>query len=164
MINSISGAASGMMPQVVSGASMRQPPAQRMANLFDKIDTEGLGSITKSQFDQSFQTLRPPKGLQVMGADTIFSQLDPNNTGSVSKDDFVTRMTKVLEQMHAQQRAHRKDGDADDMAVASQTHHNRGDQSFTDMVNAISSLETALGGQPSSATEVVKGTLFDGKA
>lgn len=88
----------GYSAQAVSGASMRKPPAQRMAQLFDQIDTSNTGSITKAQFEQAFQTMNPPAALKSMGADAIFNQLDPNGTGSVSKQDFVSGMKDVLSQ------------------------------------------------------------------
>ena len=89
----------GGMPQVWTGASMRMPPAQKMAALFDKIDTSGSGTMTKAQFEQAFQTASPPKGFQNMGADAIWAKLDPNGTGSVSKQDFVSDMTTLMSQM-----------------------------------------------------------------
>ncbi|HXU93361.1 MAG TPA: EF-hand domain-containing protein [Gallionella sp.] len=98
-IGSISGMGGAAMPQVVSGASMRMPPSQKMSNLFQQIDTSGTGSITKAQFDQAFQTLNPPKGFQQMGSNSIWSQLDPNGTGSVSKQDFINTMTSLMSQV-----------------------------------------------------------------
>src|ERR1035437_10238338 len=81
------GAAGGM--HAVSGASSSGPPQQKMSSLFDAIDTSGSGSITQSQFDQAFQSKNPPSVFQKQGADAIFAALDPNGTGSVSKQDFV---------------------------------------------------------------------------
>jgi hypothetical protein len=97
-MNSVSAVGVGM-PQVWTGASMRMPPAQKMAALFDKIDTSGNGTITKAQFDQAFQTMNPPKGFQQMGADSVWAKLDPNVTGSVSKQDFVSNMTSIMSQI-----------------------------------------------------------------
>ncbi|HEY8162445.1 MAG TPA: EF-hand domain-containing protein [Methylocystis sp.] len=98
MINGVYGVRGSYAPQMMSGASMRMPPAQKMANLFDKIDVSGTGSITKSQFVQAFQTMRPPASFKAMGADAIFSALDPNNSGSVSKQAFVQGMTNLMAQ------------------------------------------------------------------
>ena len=88
----------GMMPQVVSGASMRMPPTQKMANLFQQIDTGNTGSITKAQFEQAFQTLKTPASFKTQGADAVFSKLDPNGTGSVSKQDFINGMKAMMVQ------------------------------------------------------------------
>lgn len=102
MSSAISSVGGGISPQVVSGASMRMPPSQKMSQLFDKIDTSGSGSITQSQFEAAFQTMNPPAGIKSMGADAVFSQLDPNGTGKVSKQDFINGMKNVMEQARAQ--------------------------------------------------------------
>lgn len=67
-----------------------------MSNLFDSIDTSGSGNITQSQFEQAFQTKNPPAVFQKQGADAIFAQLDPIGTGTVSKQDFVSTMSKLM--------------------------------------------------------------------
>jgi hypothetical protein len=92
-------AVGGSMPQVISGASARMSPAQKMSTLFDKIDTSGSGTITKAQFEQAFQNMTPPKAVQQMGADSVWAKLDPNGTGSVSKQDFVSNMKSVMSQV-----------------------------------------------------------------
>ncbi len=84
MSMSIAGVGSGLTAQVVSGASMRMPPAQKMSQLFQQIDANNTGSITKAQFTSAFQSQNPPAGIKALGADAIFSRLDPNGTGSVS--------------------------------------------------------------------------------
>lgn len=84
--------------QAWSGASMRKPPAQKMTDLFQKIDTSGSGSITKAQFEQAFQTMSPSKGFKQAGADAVWAQLDSKGTGSVSKQDFVSGMTSMMSQ------------------------------------------------------------------
>lgn len=88
--------------QVWSGASARMPASQKMSSLFDQIDTSGSGSITQSQFQQAFQTLNPPKDFKAAGADAVWSQLDPNNTGSVSQQDFVSGMTAIMRQLRSE--------------------------------------------------------------
>jgi Ca2+-binding EF-hand superfamily protein len=98
-IGGVSGLKSAM-PQVSSGASMRMPPAQKMGNLFQKIDTSGSGSISKTQLSQAFKTLNPPPAIKSMGADALFSKLDPKGTGSVSKQDFVNVMKTMATQGH----------------------------------------------------------------
>ncbi len=88
------GAGGGVMP--TTGASSRMPPQQKMSNLFDAIDNSGSGSITLAQFTQAFQTMNPPAGIAAQGANAVWSQLDPNGTGSVAKADFVTGMKNVM--------------------------------------------------------------------
>jgi hypothetical protein len=96
MSMSINGMVSSPMPQIVSGASMRMPPTQKMENLFSQMDTTGSGSITKAQFEQALETMNPPAGFKAMGADAVFAHLDPNGSGSVSKQDFVKGMTQLM--------------------------------------------------------------------
>ena len=92
-------AAGGM--HAVSGASSSGPPQQKMTDLFNSIDTSGSGSITRAQFDQAFQSKNPPSVFQKQGADAIFAALDPNGTGSVSKQDFVATMSKLMASLRA---------------------------------------------------------------
>jgi Ca2+-binding EF-hand superfamily protein len=92
-------AAGGM--HAISGASSSGPPQQKMSSLFDSIDTSGSVSITQAQFDQAFQTKNPPGVFQKQGADALFALLDPNGTGSVSKQDFVSTMSKLMASLRA---------------------------------------------------------------
>jgi len=94
-MNSIA-AVGAAMPQAVSGASMRMPPMQKMTNLFNAIDTKGTGSISQGQFNQAFATLNPPAVFKAQGAQAIWSRLDSNNSGSVSKQDFVNTMKQLM--------------------------------------------------------------------
>lgn len=82
--------------QAMSGASGGMPPQQKMASLYNNIDAGGSGSITQQQFNQAFQTFNPPPVFQKQGADAIFAALDPNGTGSVSKQDFISGMSSLM--------------------------------------------------------------------
>jgi Ca2+-binding EF-hand superfamily protein len=88
-------------PMMMSGASPMAPPQQKMSSLYDKIDTAGAGSITKSQLEVAFQTLKPPAVFQRAGVDSIFGHLDPTRKGSVSKDDFVQGMKNLMVSLRA---------------------------------------------------------------
>src|ERR1039458_514702 len=88
-------------PHIVSGASGNMPPNQKMSSLFNSIDTSGAGTINQAQFNQAFQTLNPPAVFQAQGADAIWSSLDPNGTGNVSKQDFVNTMKDLMVQLRA---------------------------------------------------------------
>jgi hypothetical protein len=87
--------------QIWSGASARMPASQKMSGLFDQIDSSGSGTISQAQFNQAFQTLNPPNDFKAAGATAVWSQLDPNNTGSVSKQDFISGMTAIMRQLRA---------------------------------------------------------------
>lgn len=115
MTMDVSGVAGAAAMHAMSGASWSGPPQQKMSNLFDSIDTNSTGTITKAQFEQAFQTKNPPKVFQSQGADAIFAKLDPNGTGSVSKKDFVSTMTQLMASLRAQ---HHHKPDADDKAAA----------------------------------------------
>lgn len=101
MVGGVSGVSGGYGIQTMSGASARMPPAAKMTSLFNKIDRSGSGSITKSQFFQAFNTMRPTAGFKAMGADAVFSALDPYNSGSVSQSNFVAGMTNLMAQFRS---------------------------------------------------------------
>ncbi len=89
------------IPEIVSGASTSGPPNQKMSTLFDNIDSSSAGSINQTQFNQAFQTLNPPSVFQAQGSTAIWSALDPNGSGSVSKPDFVNTMKDLMVQLRA---------------------------------------------------------------
>ena len=86
---------------IISGASRSMPPNHKMSNLFNSIDTSGTGSINQAQFNQAFQSHNPPAVFQAQGADGIWSLLDPNKTGNVSKQDFVSTMKDLMFKLRA---------------------------------------------------------------
>ncbi len=45
---------------------------------------------------QSFQTMRPTSGFVAMGASAVHAALEPNQSGSVSKQSFVSGMTNLV--------------------------------------------------------------------
>lgn len=92
---------SGSAPIVMSGASRSISPQQKMTNLYQGIDTSGTGSITKDQLSEAFQTMNPPAVFQKAGVDAVFSQLDPNGTGTVSQSDFVSGMKSLMVSLRA---------------------------------------------------------------
>lgn len=97
-ISGVSNMREAAMPQVKAAASKPVSPQQKLASLFQQIDSAGKGSITKAQFQQAFNKLNPPEAVKVMGADATFSKLDPKGTGSVSKDEFVKGMEAIFAQ------------------------------------------------------------------
>ncbi len=110
MSMSVSALSGSIGPQMISGASVRMPASQKMSNLFDNIDTSGSGTITEAQFNQAFQTLNPPSDFKSLGASAIWSQLDPTNSGTVNKQDFVTAMTSMMKQMRGHHHHHHHSG------------------------------------------------------
>jgi hypothetical protein len=116
----ISGVGGGGALHAMSGASGGMPPQQKMSNLFDSIDTSGSGSITQAQFDQAFQSKSPPPVFQKQGADAIFAALDPNGTGSVSRQDFVSGMSKLMASLRAENAAPSAPPPSDTLAASLQ--------------------------------------------
>ena len=102
----IASAAGSGPSQIWSGASAPMSPTQKMSGLFDSIDPSGSGSITKSQFEQAFQTQSPPASFQSAGADAVWAKLDPNGTGAVSKQDFVSTMTTLMKELRGHHHHH----------------------------------------------------------
>ena len=98
---SIAGIAGMGSPQIVSGASPYSSPTNKMSNLFAQIDTSGAGTITQDQFNHAFQTMNPPGVFRAAGADSVFSQLDPKDTGSVSQPDFVSGMVGLMRSLRS---------------------------------------------------------------
>lgn len=102
MIAGISGAGNTGAVDAMSGASAGMPPQQKMSSLFDNIAGSGAGSITQQQFDQAFQTFNPPAVFQQQGPGAIFAALDPNGTGTVSKQDFVSGMSQLMASLRSE--------------------------------------------------------------
>lgn len=90
--------------QAVSGASARSSGimSKGLTRLFQKLDTGGTGSLTKTQFEAAFKKLKLPASIKGMGADALFNKLDPNGTGSISQDQFVTGMKQVFTGLQGQ--------------------------------------------------------------
>ena len=63
-------------------------PQNALKDLFSKIDADGDGKITKSEFEQALGA----GGTNLAQADDVFSKLDSNGDGSVSLDE----MSKAL--------------------------------------------------------------------
>ena len=112
MSTAIAAAAVSTAGEVWSGASPAASPTQKMSNLFGQIDTAGSGTITQDQFNQAFQTLNPPASFQAAGAASVWSQVDPKSTGSVSQQSFVSGMTTVASQLKGHHHHHHGGGGA----------------------------------------------------
>lgn len=95
----VASAGSSGASEVWSGASAPMSPSQKMSELFGQIDSSGAGAISQGQFNQAFATLNPPPSFQAAGASTVWGQLDPSGSGSVSKPDFVSTMTRLMQQL-----------------------------------------------------------------
>jgi Ca2+-binding EF-hand superfamily protein len=63
-------------------------PYSIQQSLFNEIDTSGIGSITKSELEQAVTTA----GGTTTAADALYATLDPNNTGSVTAQQFAQNL------------------------------------------------------------------------
>src|SRR5579863_4356396 len=97
----VSGISDAGALHAMAGASAGMPPQQKMSSLFDSI-AGGSSSITQQQFAQAFQTMDPPAVFQQQGPSATFAKLDPNGTGSVSKQDFVSGMSQLMVSLRAE--------------------------------------------------------------
>ena len=70
------------------GGSLSSYLQQFQHNLFNKIDANGDGSITKSELQQAVTSA----GGTTASADALFADLDPNNAGSVSEQQFAQNL------------------------------------------------------------------------
>src|SRR5215472_18482097 len=64
---------------------------QQLENLFNTI-ANGNGSITKSELEQTVTA----DGGTTQGADALYASLDPNNTGSVTENQFLKNLRGPL--------------------------------------------------------------------
>lgn len=128
--------------QAVSGASGSKRGRsldKALTQAFQSIDTSNSGSISKVQFDAAFQNMKMPQALRSMGADALFAKIDPNGTGNVSKQDFISGMKNLVSQARGARHAgHRNDGDADEASGAALSPSST-------FASGLQSLENALG-------------------
>lgn len=75
-------------PHSKSGASGGQPSPTSLGTLFDKT-TGGQNAMSKDQFHSLFSSGNTPSSFQGQGPG-LYASLDPNNTGQISRQSFVT--------------------------------------------------------------------------
>jgi Ca2+-binding EF-hand superfamily protein len=98
-IVNVSAVGGSYSPQAMTGASARQPLAQRYNAVFSQLTTPGSGVVTRDQFTQAFSSLNAPASFKSLGASAIFSSLDPNNTGAVSRQAFIQGLQQLSTQL-----------------------------------------------------------------
>jgi Ca2+-binding EF-hand superfamily protein len=104
MVSSVSSNTSMMM--------MRRPdPAQMAGKLFDKLDTKQQGYLELSDLQSAFDGLSTSSGSS--SVEDVFSQLDGDSDGKVTKDELTSSLQALAEQLDsqfAQQRMRGSDG------------------------------------------------------
>ena len=90
----------------ISGMQKRQrPSAEEMAtDLFSKIDTSGKGYIQQSDLETALSGLTSSSSStsSTASASEIFSQLDADGDGKVTKDEMTSSFTKLAEELDSQ--------------------------------------------------------------
>ncbi len=69
-----------------STASASSSPASALQNLFSKLDANGDGQISKSEFENALGA----GGTNIANADNVFNKLDKNGDGSVSLGELAS--------------------------------------------------------------------------
>jgi Ca2+-binding EF-hand superfamily protein len=142
---STSGGCSPISPETMSALLAAQSQASQGANvaptsredalkdLFGKIDADGDGKITKSEFENALGA----GGSNLAKADDVFGKLDKNGDGSVSSDE----MSSALKGGHHHGHHRMADGSGDSNDPLSQALQGA---SSTTVTNADGSTTTSL--------------------
>jgi len=75
-----------------SNSASADPASMLAQNLFSEIDSNGDGSISKTELEQAVTAA----GGTTQSADALYAQLDPDNTGSVSEQQFADGLGQLL--------------------------------------------------------------------
>jgi Ca2+-binding EF-hand superfamily protein len=132
----------GYQAQGWPGASGTQPGGQLAQSLFSQIDSNGDGSISKSELEQA---VTKAGGTQ-QAADALYAKLDPKGTGSVSEQQFSQSLSQAMPHHHH----HHGGGGKTDAAGAS-------DGSASD---ALTSLFNADGGGAANSPTQIAQNMF----
>lgn len=63
--------------------------------IFEMLDTDHSGSLSVNEIETAFKQLRT--GLTAAEMEYIIRELDEDETGDVSEEEFIATMSKVLE-------------------------------------------------------------------
>ncbi len=88
-LTGISSASSAWSPSSTSGS-------KRMDKLFGKVDTDGNGTVDKSELQGLFDKIAQKTGGTALSADALFSKIDTNGDGSISKDELAAGMKSLM--------------------------------------------------------------------
>ena len=94
-INSISSSMAsmhGMRP------TRRPDPAEMADKLFSKLDTSGQGYIEKSDLESAFASISGSS----TDVDSLFTQLDGDSDGKVTKEEFSDKLQQLAQQLDEQ--------------------------------------------------------------
>lgn len=89
----------------MSISGMHRPdPSQMASKLFSKLDTKNQGYLEKSDLQSAFSQISSTGGSDTSTAsvDDVFSQLDSNSDGKVTKDEFSSTLKKLADELDSQ--------------------------------------------------------------
>lgn len=87
------------------GGIRRPDPAKMAGNLFDKLDTSGQGYLQKSDLQTAFDGLSSTSqsaSSTSSNVDVLFSRLDADHDGKVTKNEFSSTLSKLAQQLDDQ--------------------------------------------------------------
>lgn len=103
-ISSVGSTSNMSMMQGMHG--MRRPDPTKMAeNLFDKLDTGSQGYLQKTDLASAFDSISSSSGSS--DVDALFTQLDGDSDGKVTKQEFTSALTQLSEQLDQQFQSNR---------------------------------------------------------
>lgn len=103
-ISSVGSTSNMSMMQGMHG--MRRPDPTKMAeNLFDKLDTGSQGYLQKTDLASAFDSISTSSGSS--DVDALFTQLDGDSDGKVTKQEFTSALTQLSEQLDQQFQSNR---------------------------------------------------------
>jgi Ca2+-binding EF-hand superfamily protein len=80
----------------------RPDPAKMAEDLFSKLDTAGQGYLQKADFQAAFDSLSSSTSSTSSNIDSLFSQLDADSDGKVTKQEFSDTLAKLSDQLEQQ--------------------------------------------------------------
>ena len=106
---------STLMQSMQSARSMKRPdPTQMAETLFSRLDTSGQGYIQKSDLQAAFDSISSSSSSSSSGSassvDDLFSKLDSDADGKVTKQEFSDVLAQVSEQLDNQAMSLRMSG------------------------------------------------------
>ena len=87
----------------VSSWMQRPDPSQMASKLFSKLDAKNQGYIEKSDLQSAFDQLSTSgSSSSTSSVDDVFSQLDTNGDGKVTKQEMTDSLKKIADQLDSQ--------------------------------------------------------------
>lgn len=92
-----------MMNGISSSSFMQRPDPSQLANsLFSKLDGKNKGYLEKSDLQTAFSTMSSGDSSGAPSVDDVFSKLDADGDGKVTKDEMSSSIKKLADELDAQ--------------------------------------------------------------